>query len=134
MRILTVDDNEAHVYALTRILEHNGFEVFSAHNAKDALEIARREHPTVALLDIFLPDKNGFELCASLRSDPQTKDIAVIFHSATANTASARDEADLAGASAFLTYPIDPDDLLIVVRGAVERARERRRTRKNLPN
>jgi len=122
-RVLAVDDNEAHCYALRRILEHAGYEVFHAGNGAEALEIALREKPEVVLLDINMPGLNGYEVCSRLKADQSTSKTAVIFHTATDATSQARSYAETVGASAFLTYPINTDHLLSVVQGAVARSK-----------
>src|SRR3954469_21510722 len=104
MRILVVDDNETHLYALQRILEHAGHQVFTANTGTQTLELANREVPDVVLLDINLPDINGYEICSRLKSDEHTRGLAVVFHTATHATAIARNHAESVGASAFLTY------------------------------
>jgi len=122
MRVLAVDDNEMHCYALRRVLEHSGFEVFVAHSGSDAINIARDQKPDVVLLDINLPDVNGFEVCSRLKQDAATRGIAVVFHSATESTGPAKSYAATVGGSAFLTYPIDPSQLATIVKGAAARA------------
>lgn len=122
MRVLAVDDNEMHCYALRKVLENSGFEVLVAHNGSDALDMAQAQKPDVVLLDINLPDLNGFEVCSRLKQHEETKRIAVVFHSATESTGPAKSYATTVGASGFLTYPIDPSQLAMVLRGAAARA------------
>ena len=122
MRVLAVDDNEIHCYALRKVLENSGFDVSVAHNGSDALTIAQDQKPDVVLLDINLPDLTGFEVCTRLKQDDSTKGIAVVFHSATETTGPAKSYARSVGAVGFLTYPIDPNQLATVVRGAAARA------------
>jgi CheY-like chemotaxis protein len=117
--ILTVDDNEIHSYALVRILKSAGFDVIHAHTGTEALTIAVGLKPNAIVLDVNLPDLNGFEVCLRIKDDPLTRDIPVIFHTATSPTATARGHAESVGASAFLTYPIDPEHLITVVRGSL---------------
>jgi two-component system, sensor histidine kinase len=124
MKILTVDDNEAHLYALSRILENAGHEVYSASTGSATLEIAARELPHVVLLDINLPDLSGFEVCQRLKADKRTRNVAVIFHTATHATSAARSQAETVGAISFLTYPISSDHLLSVIEGSAARSRE----------
>ncbi len=121
MPVLTVDDNEAHCYVLSRILERSGFRVLQAHTAREALEVAKRESPRLVLLDVHLPDGNGYDVCRALKSDPVTKNIRVVVHTATDMTWTGRIEAERAGASAFLTYPITPDSLVAVIEGVLGR-------------
>src|SRR5262245_3654182 len=117
--ILTVDDNEIHSYALVRILKSAGFDVIHAHTGTEALTIAFGLKPNAIVLDVNLPDLNGFEVCLRIKDDPLTREIPVIFHTATSPTATARGHAESVGASAFLTYPIDPEHLVTVVRGSL---------------
>ena len=122
MRVLAVDDNELHCYALRKVLEHSGFEVFVAHNGSDAIALAREHRPDVVLLDINLPDVNGYEVCSRLKRDDATKAIPFVFHTATEATGPAKSYAEAVGGSAFLTYPIDSTQLALVIQGAAARA------------
>lgn len=126
MKILAVDDNEMHCYALRKVLEHAGFEVCVAHNGSDALAMARDQKPDVVLLDINLPDVTGYEVCTLLKQDDSTRKIAVVFHSATVSTGPAKSYANKIGGSGFLTYPIEPEQLAMVLRGAAARASQAR--------
>ncbi len=122
MKVLAVDDNEVHCYALRKVLERSGFEVSVAHNGSDALAIAQEHKPDVVLLDVNLPDLPGYEVGQRLKREAETKNIAVVFHSATETTGPAKSYATSVGGSGFLTYPIDPSQLATVLRGAAARA------------
>lgn len=122
MKVLAVDDNELHCYALRKVLEHSGFEVFVAHTGSDALSLAHNHMPDVILLDINLPDVNGYEVCTRLKQDSVTRSIPVVFHTATESTSPAKSYAEAVGGSAFLTYPIDSSQLAMVIRGTAARA------------
>lgn len=124
-RVLLVDDNQTHQYSLSRHLEESGFEVIQARSGSEALHAAMSCEPEVVLLDIHLPDILGFQVCQALKENPATSDIPVVFHSATYDTQSARSMATDLGAIAFLSYPIDIDHLISVVRGAVLRRGKR---------
>jgi PleD family two-component response regulator len=76
--VLAVDDNEAHNYALSRILGRSGSTVLRAFTGQQALDLAKRQ-PNLILLDILLPDLDGFEVCRLLKSDPVTSGIPVVF-------------------------------------------------------
>lgn len=121
--VLLVDDNEIHRYAINKSLQNANFEVMVAHTGHQALLLANMHKPDVVLLDIHLPDVNGFEVCSRLQADPQTKPIPIVFHSATTGTKAAQSYADSLGASAFLTYPVDTDHLVVTLRGVLARAR-----------
>jgi CheY-like chemotaxis protein len=126
MSLLAVDDNEAHCYAMCRVLRHAGYDVLQAHTGSDALKIAYREHIDLALLDINLPDLTGYELLQALREHPRTQKLPVVIHTATEPTQYARHKAEILGAAAFLTYPIEPRDLLNVVKGILAKDGEDR--------
>jgi CheY-like chemotaxis protein len=78
LRLLIVDDNEDAAEVLAMLLECHGHTVFVEHNSQCALERARIQIPDVCLLDIGLPDMNGFELAKRLRSQPETKNCKLI--------------------------------------------------------
>lgn len=121
--VLLVDDNEVHRYALDKALQHAEFEVLTAHTGTQALDLAEKHIPDVLLLDINLPDVNGFEVCARLKTNPQTEAIPVVFHSATSATAAAQSYAQSLGAAAFLTYPIDTNHLVVILQGTIARSK-----------
>ena len=78
-KILVVDDEEDVRKLLVMIFRDVGYQVVSAVNGKEAIEVARREHPDLIFLDILMPVMDGFEACSILKSDPQTKDIFIAF-------------------------------------------------------
>lgn len=121
--VLTVDDNEIHCYAMSKLLESAGYSVSVANCGTDALKIATTKRPDVVLLDVHLPDLSGFEVCAELRKYPETRNIPVVFHSATSATEVTRTRALSVGADAFLTYPVDKQHLYSVIQGCIARHR-----------
>jgi CheY-like chemotaxis protein len=118
--IVTVDDNEAHNYALRKILEHRGFKVLQAFTGTETLELALKR-PNLVLLDVNLPDVNGYEVCRRLKAAEETKHIPVVFISATHQTTTAVNEAKDAGADNFLFYPVETDHLMMVVSGVLQK-------------
>lgn len=119
--ILAVDDNEAHSYVMERTLAKAGYAVVQAGTGAEALIAARRYHPGLILLDVNLPDSNGFDVCRYLKEQADTSDIPIVIHSAS-TPGGAGQMATTCGASAYLTFPIEPDHLLNVVRGCLARA------------
>src|SRR5262249_6429615 len=81
--VLVVDDNEAKLYRASRVLRGAGFEVLEARTAADALRIAREQAPRLVVLDVKLPDINGWEVCRRLKGDPTTAAILVLQLSAS---------------------------------------------------
>ena len=76
--VLIVDDSRTNIAILKDILSED-HEVFSALTGKDALKIARQENVDLILLDVVMPEMDGYEVCKRLKADPVTKNIPVIF-------------------------------------------------------
>jgi CheY-like chemotaxis protein len=127
--VLLVDDNQTHQYSLGKHLEESGFVVVHARTGSEAIEFTASHRPDAVLLDINLPDMSGFDVCQTLKSNPRTESVPVIFHSATYDTQSARAQAIDLGAASFLIYPINIDHLVRVLEGALLQAHERRQDR-----
>lgn len=89
-KILVIDDLTYDVKALKMILEHSGYTVISAGTGAEGMEKAISEGPDGILLDIQLPDTDGFEICRCLKEDPRTVVIPIVFL-----TAHYQDEASL---------------------------------------
>jgi response regulator RpfG family c-di-GMP phosphodiesterase len=102
--ILVVDD-KANVRALVKdyLLEH-GFRVVTAENGREAMFVARHEKPNLILLDIMMPEMDGYEVCARLKSDPETAAIPVIFITAMSETVNKTRGFEL-GAVDYITKP-----------------------------
>lgn len=104
--VLIVDDEVTNIKVLTALLCAE-LEILFATNGRAALEIARSKTPDLVLLDIMMPDQDGYEVCRNLKSDPQTEHIPVIFVTAKDQE---QDEAEgfEAGAIDFITKPFSP--------------------------
>jgi CheY-like chemotaxis protein len=121
--IVAVDDNHAHAYALRKLLERNGYTVVEAHTGEEAVEFTKQHRPDLFLLDVNLPDFNGFEVCRRVRAIHDHLP-AMVFHTATSANESAHSQAMAAGATAFLTYPVATDQLLSVISVSIKRSRQ----------
>lgn len=119
--ILAVDDSTIQNYALSRALEIEGFTVKKAYSGTEALQLAS-EKPDLIVLDVNLPDLNGFEVCRRLKADPDTANIPVVFLSATCQDAGAQAMAESVGARTFLFSPVEHDHLIAVIRGQLAKA------------
>ena len=82
-KALVVDDNANNLMLEKDLLEVAGFEVFEAENAAGGIAIARREKPDVIILDVRLPDMRGSEAARILRQDKETRDIPIVFVTAS---------------------------------------------------
>ena len=83
IKILNVDDYETGRHARSQILQQAGYEVAEAATGNDGLRLAVMEHPQLVLLDVSLPDINGYEVCRRIKADPATALTPVIQISAT---------------------------------------------------
>ncbi|MCH0538146.1 response regulator [Streptomyces sp. MUM 203J] len=114
-RVLVVDDNRV-IRQLIRVnLELEGFEVVTAADGAECLEVIHRVRPDVVTLDVVMPRLDGLRTAARLRGDTRTRHLPVVIVSACG-----RDEVESgldAGVDAFLAKPFEPADLVRVVRG-----------------
>ncbi|MFK5894888.1 MAG: diguanylate cyclase [Pseudomonadota bacterium] len=78
-KILLVDDVLANIKILSKALAHNDYTLIFSLNGKKALELAIKEKPDLILLDIMMPEMDGYEVCQHLKNNPLTKDIPIIF-------------------------------------------------------
>ena len=109
--ILVVDDTPANLRLLVDILTQNGYKVRPAPNGKLALSAAQNLPPDLILLDIIMPDLNGYEVCAQLKSNERTKDIPVIFLSAI-NDVLDKVKAFSVGGVDYITKPFQVGEVL----------------------
>jgi len=115
LTVLTVDDNDALRYSVARCLKEGGYKVREARTGSEALALAR-ENPALITLDINLPDISGFEVCRRLKQSPETAHIPVLHISASFVRAEHRIRGLEGGADAYLTEPIDSEELLATAR------------------
>ncbi len=130
-RILTVDDNDQNRYAVRRVLQVAGFEVGEATTGAEGLRKAREEQFDLVLLDINLPDIDGFDVCRRLKATPETSAIPVLHMTASYGKPSDQAQGLDAGAEAYLIEPVEPEVLLATIR-AVLRARHAEDVARNL--
>ncbi|HEU4885068.1 MAG TPA: response regulator [Longimicrobium sp.] len=121
--VLNVDDYEAGRYATSRVLRQAGFEVVDAATGEEALRLVRSEEPDLVLLDVNLPDLDGFEVCRRIKTAPETSTIPVLYLSAAYRTPEHRVQGLDLGADGYLTQPVEPRELVATV-NALLRARE----------
>lgn len=114
-RILVVDDNPLNVKLLAARLTREYYAVMTAHNGTEALANARNDPPDLILLDVMMPDIDGFEVCRRLRADPQTRHIPVVMVTALSDIED-RIKGLESGAQDFLSKPIQDTALLARVR------------------
>jgi CheY-like chemotaxis protein len=113
-RVLAVDDDPVIQRLLEVNLEMEGYEVRLAGDGNEAVAAAKEFMPHVILMDVMMPNKDGWQACADLKADPNLAHIPVVFLSARAQDADIKQGTAL-GASAYVTKPFDPIDLLDLV-------------------
>lgn len=114
-RILHVDDTDAQRYALSRVLRHAGFDVLEARTGRQALDLAA-QLPDLVILDVNLPDIDGFAVCRQIKANEATARIPVLHLSATMVSTEARVAGLNGGADAYLVQPVQQEELLATVR------------------
>lgn len=132
--ILVVDDSPVNLQVLVRTLNGTGHRLLAARDGSSALEIARRTRPDLMLLDVMMPDLDGFEVCRAMKAHPDTVDTAVIFLSARGDVADKVSGLEL-GAVDYITKPIQAEEVLARVASHLTRQyleRELRRSRDRL--
>ena len=113
-KILIVDDVVSNVLLLKILLANQKFQVCTANNGTTCIEMARKEHPDLILLDVMMPDMNGFDTATVLKKEEGTKDIPIIFLTAL-NTPQDLVHGFQVGASDFLTKPFNKEELVMRV-------------------
>lgn len=113
--VLIVDDNPANLGVLSDTLDQAGLEVWVAQSGKIALERVKYALPNLILLDIMMPEIDGFETCRQLKANPETKDIPIIFMTALSDTTNKVEGFQL-GAVDYITKPFQQDEVLARVK------------------
>ncbi|MEO6148845.1 MAG: response regulator [Mucilaginibacter sp.] len=108
VNILIVDDREENIIALEALLTRDDIRMYSTTSPNDALKIAWENNISIALVDVQMPEMDGFELVEMLKSNPRTRDIMVIFVTAISKEAKYAVKGFGAGAVDYLYKPLDP--------------------------
>lgn len=113
-KILIVDDVMSNVLLLKVLLTNEKFMIATANNGRHALEQVEATNPDLILLDVMMPDMNGFEVAQKLKANPQTADIPIIFLTALNSTADIVKGFQV-GANDFISKPFNKEELIIRV-------------------
>lgn len=122
IRVLVVDDDPIILRLLQLNLELEGHEVETAANGRQALDRVHDIDPDLILLDVMMPEIDGFRVCEQLRADDRTRDIPIVFLSAKAQ-ATDIDRGTAAGGDAYVTKPFDPQELVELIERLVAERR-----------
>ncbi len=124
MRVLIVDDVPDNIRVLSRMLVDDGHQISAATNGRQALKLAAACAPDLILLDVMMPEMDGYEACAALRADPQLSSIPIIFITALADVEDETRGLDL-GAVDYITKPFKESIVRVRVRTHLELKRQR---------
>ena len=113
--ILVIEDTKSVRQILAAMLVDEGYEVVTAIDGKDGLDLAKRERPDLIILDVMLPEMNGYEVCCRLKFDEEYEHIPVILLTARRKEAD-RKKAEQTCADAYLTKPFEREALVQEIR------------------
>jgi two-component system, cell cycle response regulator DivK len=110
-KILIIEDNEQNMYMLTYLLKSNNYEVFQSFSGTEGIALANKTQPDVILLDIQLPEMDGYAVARELRKIKKLLSIPIIAVTSYAMTGD-KEKAFEAGASGYIEKPIDPETFI----------------------
>jgi len=110
-KVLVVDDDPYILMSIEFLMRKNGFEVMVARNGTEALEILHRDRPELVLLDIMMPDVDGYSICRRIKSTPELQHIVVVFVSAKTAEADIKMGYEL-GAALYISKPFSTRKLM----------------------
>lgn len=122
--VLIIDDDVDQADVLARRLQSQGFQTLTAARGQSGLRLAQNEHPDLIVLDLRLPDLDGFSVCQQLADDRRTYDIPVLILSGMEHPEVIR-RVRSSGGRFYLRKPYDPNVLLMVVQNALSRIDDR---------
>ena len=123
---MITDDDPINIEIIKAILEKQGYEIMSAINGKDCLELLNIKKPDLILLDIEMPEMTGLELCRLINHDPDLKDIPVIFVTAVSDFKTLK-EAFESGGSDYVRKPINSIELRSRIKSVLDKLRLKER-------
>ncbi len=109
--ILVVEDVEDHLEIVKLILEQHNYSIITAANGKEGLLSAQKNKPSLILLDVMLPEMNGYEVCKAIRADENIKATPVIMLSVRSNPEDI-EAGYAAGANEYMTKPFNLEELI----------------------
>ena len=110
-QILVIEDNEQNIYLVTFILEKNGYQVVQARDGPTGIKLAGQVKPLLILLDIQLPELDGYAVAEALRSNPALTDVPIVAVTSYAMVGD-RERVLAAGCTGYIEKPINPDTFM----------------------
>lgn len=117
--ILIIDDHRPVGMLLENVLRLHGYGVLYAETGEEGLALARREAPALVLLDIMMPEMDGFRVCEALKADERTREIPVVFVTARGE-APAVERAKAVGGAGFIRKPFKSQQIVEVLDGLLQ--------------
>lgn len=111
IRLLLIDDHQTMHRLLEAIMRIRGYELLYAENGRQGIAMARQERPDLILLDVMMPDMDGFKVCQYLKGHDETRDIPVMFLTAR-GAESDVETGRKAGGDGFMTKPFQASEIL----------------------
>lgn len=119
-RVLVIEDNEQNMYLITFMLERAGHRVVQAQDGLEGIALAESENPALILLDIQLPEMDGYAVAGELKRNPSTAHVPIVAVTSYAMVGD-RERALDAGCSGYIEKPINPDTFAHEVEGFLPR-------------
>ena len=117
--VLVVDDDPDLVEAVCMKLESENYRVAKAYDGNEAWEKIKEERPALIILDVMMPEKDGYAVCREIKSDPEYKDISVVLLTAVGEAVPSTNYTHMDGktsmADDFIAKPIDMDELMEII-------------------
>jgi two-component system response regulator VicR len=120
-KVLYIEDESVMVELVRLILRSKGFEVLGAPNGRDGLAIAFKERPDLILLDLMMPDLDGWQVYRQLKAHPDLKDIPVVVITAKAQPIDKVLGLSIAKVDDYITKPFEPQELLRSIQRVLEK-------------
>lgn len=119
-KVLIVDDEPNIVLSVEFLMQRDGLDVVTANDGQEALELLASSRPDLMILDVMMPRKNGFEVCAEVRADPELAGMPILMLTAKGREAEMKKGISL-GADAYITKPFSTHDLVAKVHELLDR-------------
>ena len=120
-KILIVDDEPQATTLLEMLLSSRGYKTVAVNESSEAIQVAKETDPDLIILDLMMPEPNGFEVCRMLRADPKYSRTPIVIFTAMGDSESKATALE-AGANEFLTKPFRVEDLMQRIKSLIEKA------------
>ena len=120
-RLLLIDDDPNLILLVKDYLEFRGYEVITAENGREALEVLEQETPDMIICDVMMPEMDGYSLVSAIRQDPKTSWIPVLFLSAKGQSQDRVKGLNI-GADVYMVKPFEPEELVAQVESSLKQA------------